>query len=523
MIPFHGIRFGPKGGFVMPLLLLLMILGMITGATLTTVAVNSTRNASTLGERVRTIQAAESGAAWLVNQFASGAIGWLGNGSYEGAELADVSPDLPVAKPGSPNHGANYWWAESMDFAGDTVTFILTGASDNGSSRRLEVEFVRGAPSAPRPFGTAVVGCNGVALQGSGRIDSYDSRLGAYNQATANANADVMTLSNTGDITLPGNTLIKGGVKAGRNITISGSSTIQGEIAAVNNVVFQGNPTCPTVPVHAGGTITKPGNWWCSGSNGFLFPNSSVDPPSGECDPLNVDNFVGAAVNDAAPDNVASFTNGNYNGWLANPVNHNSENVYFNPNLQIGSTNQVNFNSGVDEIYVNGNLSLGGSGVLRIRAPAAGTSPVVKLYVQGNINLAGGSRLIIEAGAALEVYVKGSVNIGGGLVNENTKPTLTYVDGGVSRVIPTFSIFSSYSGNNGVQIGGNVQVFASVYAPRTSVTVAGSGGLYGAVRGQTVTVTGAGGIHFDESLSDASIGTGEGSGGSRVALWREVS
>jgi len=510
-----------KDGFVLPLLLLFLVLGLFAGVTLTNVAVNSARNSTTLGERVRTLQAAESGAAWIVDRFAAGQLGWLVDGVYEGAALNGVAANLPAAKPNAPNHGDNYWWTESMTFTGDTVTFILTGASELDPTRLLEVRFVRGSPSSPRPFATAVVGCNGVSLQGSGRIDSYDSRLGAYNQATANANADVMTLSNTGDITLPGNTLIRGGVKAGRNLTISGSSTIQGEMAAVNNIVFQGNPTCPAVGVYAGGTITKPGAWWCAASNPFLFPGSGVEPPSGECDPLNVNTFVSAAIDAAAPPNAGLYISGSYNSSGA-AVNHSNEDIYFSPNLNIASTRQVNFNPGVDNIYVNGNLTLGGSGILRIRAPAAGTNPLVRLYVQGNISLAGGSQLIIESGAALEVHVKGTVNIGGGLTNQNLRPTLTFVQNGVTQVIPTFAIFSSFSGNNGVQIGGNVQMFASVYAPLTTVTVAGSGGLYGAVRGRTVTVTGAGGIHFDEALGDAAIGSGQGSAGSRVSSWREL-
>ena len=512
---------GDEKGFVLPLLLLLLVVASIGGTLVARVATQQSEYAGELNSSVRAIQAAESGAAFLVNGFLSEQLSWVDDGEYVGTALEGVGALLPWQLPLDPNHGpAARWWVESLTFDGSSVTIRVIGEDVSGRSRReLEVVFARGGASVASPFQSAVVGCNGVTLTGSGQIDSYHSGQGPYVPSQAGSNASVSTLF--GDVFLPGNTRVKGDLHVGGTLGMSGSATVEGSIMATGDVNFTGNPSCPANPVLAGGNVTTPGAWWCPSAQ--LEPGSDVPPPAGSCDPLNVDEFVNGSLEEARPGGLGAYQNGNFSGWLPAPVEFDDD-VQFSPSLSAGATNQINFDAGsVGEIFVNGHFSAGGSSTIRIRSPSApGEGGPVRLFVDGNLTLTGGAQLIIEPGAALEVYVTGRVNLGGGLVNQNQSPTMTVIEDGQPVVIPTFSIFSSFQGHDGVRIGGNTQIFASVYAPRTSVTVVGSGGLYGAVRGSSVEVTGAGGIHYDEALGEGRSGVSTEGGSSQVTRWTEI-
>ncbi len=53
-----------------------------------------------------------------------------------------------------------------------------------------------------------------------------------------------------------------------------------------------------------------------------------------------------------------------------------------------------------------------------------------------------------------------------------------------------------------VKMSGNTDMYAAIYAPLGRVNIAASGDLMGFVRGNTITVSGAAGIHYDEALAD---------------------
>lgn len=137
--------------------------------------------------------------------------------------------------------------------------------------------------------------------------------------------------------------------------------------------------------------------------------------------------------------------------------------------------------------------------------------------------MGGGASFIIERGIALEIYVTGRVNMGGGLRNLNESPTITVIENGEAAALPSFAIYSSFEGTNGVNIGGDSQIFASVYAPLADVRVDGSGGLYGAVRGRSVDVRGAGGIHYDLALGNTGSSSDSNTFASQVTRWLETS
>jgi hypothetical protein len=72
------------------------------------------------------------------------------------------------------------------------------------------------------------------------------------------------------------------------------------------------------------------------------------------------------------------------------------------------------------------------------------------------------------------------------------------------------SIYSSYDstieGGPGINIKGDFETYAQIYAPLSDVVINGSGTLYGAVRGKTVSVTGGAAIHYDAALGEKNRG-----------------
>jgi hypothetical protein len=52
-----------------------------------------------------------------------------------------------------------------------------------------------------------------------------------------------------------------------------------------------------------------------------------------------------------------------------------------------------------------------------------------------------------------------------------------------------------------VTISGSSDLYAEVYAPQSDVTISGRGGFFGSVIGSTLTLSGSGGVHFDQGSS----------------------
>lgn len=503
-----------RSGFALPLLIVLLLAGSVGGMLASSVAMQQIRNSRRLDASVRAIHAAESGGAFIVNALASKTYTWGADGKYEDDDLA------PWGGGTTHLHGRDLWWLKSLEFSGNTVTMRIIGQDGAGiASREIEIIYTMD-PQTVSAFGTAVVGCSGVNLSGSGQIDSYNSSLGPYNPSNANANASVATLS--GDLVISGSSPIKGEIHIAGNLSMTGSAQISGVVKATGNITYTGNPHCPIAPVLAGGTVKEPGSWWCSSSRHFITPNADVPSPSGTCDPLDVSEYVDKQLVDASKEGIQQT--GNYNGWKPTPIDFN-ENPNFTDDFRVGAGNTVNFRAGdVNQIYVDGDFKLGGGAKVRLQAPySSGTSGRIRLFIDGDLEMGGGTTFIIEEGVALEVYVTGTVKMGGGLTNMNASPTIVTTDeNGEEVVLPSFAIYSSNDQANGVDIGGDSQIFASVYAPLTDVNVHGSGGLYGAVRGRSVKVTGADGIHYDEALGDVQSSVVAEGGNPRVVNWRDI-
>jgi hypothetical protein len=132
--------------------------------------------------------------------------------------------------------------------------------------------------------------------------------------------------------------------------------------------------------------------------------------------------------------------------------------------------------------------------------------------VDGDMNIGGNTSITIAPGSSLTVILTGRFDLQGSVTVNDKNP----IDS--SGKIP-FALFSSYEdtskkGNsNGVQLRGNTDMTAVIYAPKSNVSVSGSGDLFGQLRGKTVEATGAGGIHYDVALEEFGVDTESGGGG----------
>lgn len=134
------------------------------------------------------------------------------------------------------------------------------------------------------------------------------------------------------------------------------------------------------------------------------------------------------------------------------------------------------------------------------------------IYVSGDVTISNGTTLSIAEGSSLKIVTEGRFNLPSGLdiasdsvTNDEGNPVLslysTYDDGGAS------------GWNAGVNITGSSAFKGTIFAPKSTVNVAGSGELFGAVKGRSIEVSGSGDIHYDEALMESTIDTDSGESG----------
>jgi hypothetical protein len=115
----------------------------------------------------------------------------------------------------------------------------------------------------------------------------------------------------------------------------------------------------------------------------------------------------------------------------------------------------------------------------------------VTLYLTGSnsLSITGNGKLTISSGGNLVIYTDGVCNIGGnGIANSTSLPQ-------------NFILKSTYSGDTGVNITGNANLQGVLYAPDTGILNSGNGSIFGSITGETITISGNGDIHYDESLT----------------------
>ncbi|WP_404343594.1 PilX N-terminal domain-containing pilus assembly protein [Pseudoalteromonas mariniglutinosa] len=123
-------------------------------------------------------------------------------------------------------------------------------------------------------------------------------------------------------------------------------------------------------------------------------------------------------------------------------------------------------------------------------------------FVRGDFTMGGASSLTIADNSSLTVIIQGKLKIGAGAQVHTPDQGVT------AQGRPVFSIYSAYSGSKaGIEFsGGTRELYAVIYAPYTQVNVTSAVGFKGSILGDTVNVTGAGGVHYDTALGEASFG-----------------
>lgn len=129
-----------------------------------------------------------------------------------------------------------------------------------------------------------------------------------------------------------------------------------------------------------------------------------------------------------------------------------------------------------DSINLSGNSKLTLSGEINI-------------YVTGGIQTSGNSQIIIEPSSKVSAYFDGNVSVSGNGVWNKTQD-------------PSELSFFGRPTSTSVSLSGNSDFYGTVYAPSADLNISGNGCIYGAVGGDTLTLTGNAKVHSDEQLKN---------------------
>lgn len=448
--------------------------------------------------------------------------------------LAGETDFLPA-----PNEDGVAWYSLERE---DAVRLRIVGRGPRRAEYLAEalVEF-GGRDVGPSPFRGLIVACESAILQGSGRIDSFDSRLGGYDPRNPGYAGHVITLGGQGIVQITGNAPIYGDVTSAGGVLTTGSSPIYGDIYANGLVDFQAGGGVYRGNVRTAGDVrfsssaVVQGSVYANGSieyrnhaarthgdaraGGEIVPatpsltpqhhvmgsarphdHPNIPPvPSEECDPLGIPNVIsslsglptlGALKPDWWP----------YTTWVVTPHLATGKNASGGPDhTSLAGQEAVVMGEEAKVIAVS-SLNLQEGAWTRV------TGGHVVLLVRGDFKAAGNHKIYIDEGSSLTVLVTGKVELGASfevLEGPNSSRVAKPVtpDGK-----PTFSIYSSYDGFDGVKLGGNAKVAAGVYAPFTDVRIEGSAELWGSLRAGSIHVVGGAGFHYDEALGEAVLG-----------------
>ena len=434
---------------------------------------------------------------------------------------------------------------------GATANSILITSEGkyHGATAYLKAEIEVTTAAGGGDYDSAVVGCEGVTLTGSGLIDSFNSLQGSYAdqylakngsagvspEKFVNAKADIATTDVKGaNIDQRGNAPIYGNANATGNYDSSGSSSLLGNVKADGNVTLNSKNSATdriTGDVYAGGNFDALGN--TTGGNAFVVGDAKdTNRVTGTVNfkgSLSGDSRDGGWVEDAsvtapnvptescdrknlaaeAPSYSGFTSNGNYvpKNWETS----NSAGVefkfteekadYFNPSyaadkpengpmmLQTDSM-PVTILGEVQQAHVFDKFELNSRNIT--------VSGDVYIVVKNDFIMSGNaSKISIEKGSSLTMIVAGEVKT-------ITDAQVVEVDlgGDSSANKAPMSLFSvKETTGNAVAVdlqGKNLNM--TVEAPFGKVSVNASGSFMGAIRGKTVDVKGAGGLHYDEKL-----------------------
>jgi hypothetical protein len=172
--------------------------------------------------------------------------------------------------------------------------------------------------------------------------------------------------------------------------------------------------------------------------------------------------------------------------------------------------------------YKLSQISLSGKNVLTISGAADGSTTYADIWVTGNISISGQGQIALGDGVIASFYLAGNASISGNGITNGTGSS-----NGNSGSLPTNSRPANVilygikptSGTQSISLSGNANMEASIYAPDADVSLSGGGNngtFYGAIVGNTVTMTGVTSVHYDQALASAGFVTDY-----KIASWFE--
>jgi len=118
------------------------------------------------------------------------------------------------------------------------------------------------------------------------------------------------------------------------------------------------------------------------------------------------------------------------------------------------------------------------------------------------IKLTGNNGITLESGATLKIYTSANIKIAGnGILNPNTQPKSVMIYG-----TATDSDNNSATTHQEIDIAGNGDLKAVVYAPNADTKINGNGNVMGSVVSGKITLVGNAAFHYDESLGRLDTG-----------------
>ena len=137
-----------------------------------------------------------------------------------------------------------------------------------------------------------------------------------------------------------------------------------------------------------------------------------------------------------------------------------------------------------------------GANPVNLTPHAAGQESYINIWVTGKTTISGSGFIQQAPGVHVTIYCEDDVTVsGGGIVNQTNQAANLQVFG----VTPT-------SGNQDLSVSGGAAFIGVLNAPAFEMTISGGGTFTGAAIGNSVTISGNGGFHYDESLSTLAVG-----------------
>jgi hypothetical protein len=159
----------------------------------------------------------------------------------------------------------------------------------------------------------------------------------------------------------------------------------------------------------------------------------------------------------------------------------------------LGSGNPVTLTSGTKtnpaRYKINGDMTVSGGNVLTINN-LNGTSGdnYIEIWVTGKYTISGSGYVDQNTLVHSDWYVGNNITTSGDSYNNRS---------GVASNVN----FVGYGTNNTLTVSGSAAFVGTINAPAYKVTVSGSGGISGALIGDTLTISGGAGLHYDEALN----------------------